>query len=335
MYPRTEAPGRRRSCVSSRASTARAAICVGGTMASLAALRDALPRRLPAEFGYLASAARPFPAAPNGSAVRRAPNLLITGCGRSGTHALASLLRRHGVQAKHEGRGSEATLGWPYAGRALDWRPLWPMSAQPRATDAHEPIFKVHRHPISAVASIANGFTTSGACRNPSERRWDARAWHCASTFVPLPLGGARLGEAPRHAAATTCTLGRRERPARAALLGEVEPARRPLGGARLRCRGRQLRRPCGALVRPLRRAAQLRVPAARPQRPRRQRGGGRPAAAAVAAAATSAPRPRPPEGHAHVGGAARGRRRDGRRRVGAREEYGYGAEPGNRTARS
>ena len=181
-------------------------------MASLAALRDALPRRLPAEFGYLASAARPFPAAPNGSAVRRAPNLLITGCGRSGTHALASLLRRHGVQAKHEGRGSEATLGWPYAGRALDWRPLWPMSAQPRATDAHEPIFKVHRHPISAVASIANGFTTSGACRNPSERRWDARAWHCASTFVPLPLGGARLGEAPRHAAATTCTLGRRER---------------------------------------------------------------------------------------------------------------------------
>ena len=97
-------------------------------MASLAALRDALPRRLPAEFGYLASAARPFPAAPNGSAVRRAPNLLITGCGRSGTHALASLLRRHGVQAKHEGRGSEATLGWPYAGRALDWRPLWPVA---------------------------------------------------------------------------------------------------------------------------------------------------------------------------------------------------------------
>ena len=204
------------------------------------------------------------------------------------------------------------------------------MSAQPRATDAHEPIFKVHRHPISAVASIANGFTTSGACRNPSERRWDARAWHCASTFVPLPLGGARLGEAPRHAAATTCTLGRRERLRLAALLGEVEPARRPLGGARLRRRGRQLRRPCGALVRPLRRAAHCACP---------RRTSAAPSPPTTAAAGGGG------GGGGGGGDRVRARRGHGRRKAtltssrevdaemaavawDAREEYGYGAEP-------
>ena len=97
------------------------------------------------------------------------------------------------MQAKHEGRGSEATLGWPYAGRALDRRPLWPMSAQPRATDAHEPIFKVHRHPISAVASIANGHDV-GRVPQPVERRWDARV-ALRQHLVPPPLGGARLAK--------------------------------------------------------------------------------------------------------------------------------------------
>ena len=60
------------------------------------------------------------------------------------------------------------------------------MSNQPHGSDLHDPIFKVHRHPLKAIKSIANGLTSSGACRNPSERRWDARAWRCATRFVPL-----------------------------------------------------------------------------------------------------------------------------------------------------
>ena len=80
------------------------------------------------------------------------------------------------------------------------------MSNQPHGGDAHDPIFKVHRHPLAAIKSIANGLTSSGACHNPSERRWDARAWNCATRFVPLPV--------PRPAidAQQTCAIDRPSR---------------------------------------------------------------------------------------------------------------------------
>ena len=138
----------------------------------------------------------------------RAPTLLINGCGRSGTHALGIMLRRNGVSALHEGRGHDGTVGWPYVGH-LDgnWKEYWPMSNQPIGNvDVYEPIFKVHRHPLTAVRSIAAGLTSSGGCRNGSERRWDARAWNCATRFVPLPI--------PRPAidSQTTCALGRDSR---------------------------------------------------------------------------------------------------------------------------
>ena len=148
---------------------------------------------------FLDATARPFVSGPSAT-------LLVNGCGRSGTHALTALLRRAGIHALHEGRGREATVGWPYVGRTPDWRDLWPMSRQPRTTDAHDPIFKVHRHPLAAVGAIAAGLTASGACRGASERRWDARAWRCASRFVPLPITTADI------ASQRTCELGRRGR---------------------------------------------------------------------------------------------------------------------------
>ncbi len=80
------------------------------------------------------------------------------------------------------------------------------MSNQPHGDDAHDPIFKVHRHPLSAIGSIAAGLTSSGACRNPSERRWDARAWTCATRFVTLPVSRESI------AAQTTCGLSRESR---------------------------------------------------------------------------------------------------------------------------
>ena len=156
-------------------------------------LRDLLPW----EAGFL-DAPRPF--APSASAGKRrgrtaSPTLLVNGCGRSGTHALVMLLRRAGISALHEGRGREATVGWPYAGHLNgNWKEYWPMSNQPHGgNDVHDPIFKVHRHPLTAIGSIAPGLTSSGGCRNPSERRWDARAWHCASHFVPLPVAQAAI----------------------------------------------------------------------------------------------------------------------------------------------
>jgi len=152
---------------------------------------------LPWEAGFL-EAPRPF--APSASAGKRrgrtaSPTLLVNGCGRSGTHALVMLLRRAGISALHEGHGREATVGWPYAGHLNgNWKEYWPMSNQPHGgNDVHDPIFKVHRHPLTAIGSIAPGLTSSGGCRNPSERRWDARAWHCASHFVPLPVAQAAI----------------------------------------------------------------------------------------------------------------------------------------------
>ena len=116
---------------------------------------------------------------------------------------MTALLRRNGISALHEGHGREATIGWPYIGqRTGSWNELWPMSNQPRGTDRHDPIFKVHRHPLTAISSIAAGLTSSGACRNPSERRWDARAWRCATAFVPLPISAESI------ASQTTCAIG-------------------------------------------------------------------------------------------------------------------------------
>ena len=158
---------------------------------------------------FLDDAPRPFAEAKPSSrrVVRATPTLLINGCGRSGTHAMVGMLRRQGISALHEGHGREATVGWPYVGR-LDgsWREYWPMSNQPHGGDAHDPIFKVHRHPLKAVRSVAAGLTSSGACRNPSERRWDARAWRCATRFIPLPVAR------PAIEAQETCKMGREAR---------------------------------------------------------------------------------------------------------------------------
>jgi len=155
---------------------------------------------------FLDASQRPFPAQPSAG---RSTNVLINGCGRSGTHAITSLLKRNGVLAQHEGRGKDnITVGWPYIGRFHNWKLIWPMRFQPQPDDAHDLIFKVHRHPLSTVNSIANGFTTSGKCRmnNPSETRWESRAWNCASKFVPLPITPTAIAEQ------TTCAFNRRQR---------------------------------------------------------------------------------------------------------------------------
>ncbi|KAL3901530.1 MAG: hypothetical protein SGPRY_012264 [Prymnesium sp.] len=169
----------------------------------MAAPLEAFAALSPREAARLQGCARPFEstsppvggrrASPRPSAPAR---LLVNGCGRSGTHAMTALLRRNGIRAVHEGRGGEATVGWPYAGRLQgSWYDLWPMSNQPSSSDAHDPIFKVHRHPLMAISSIAAGLTSSGKCRNPSERRWDARAWRCATAFVDLPVSPALIAD--------------------------------------------------------------------------------------------------------------------------------------------
>ena len=166
-----------------------------------------LLRRL-GEAHFLDASQRPFPERAAGGELGPT-SVLINGCGRSGTHAIVALLRRHGILAQHEGRGRDnITIGWPYIGRSPDWNRIWPMRFQPEGEDAHSAIFKVHRHPLSTVHSIANGFTTSGFCRmsNPSERRWESRAWNCATKFVPLPVTPTAIAER------TTCKLNRRQR---------------------------------------------------------------------------------------------------------------------------
>ena len=201
----------RRHCLAPAASSMshHAAAVVFGTPPSVTSPAMLALRADSADGAPYLNGTRPFSdrGSRPGYRARATTTLLVNGCGRSGTHALTALLRRHGVLALHEGHGKEATVGWPYVGR-LDgsWHEFWPMSNQPHGGDAHDPIFKVHRHPLSAIKSIAGGFTSSGACRNPSERRWDARAWHAATRFVPLPIGRAAID------AQETCAIGRAER---------------------------------------------------------------------------------------------------------------------------
>ena len=65
--------------------------------------------------------------------------LLITGCGRAGTHYVAQQLLGNGVQAPHESLGAEGAVSWMYAPLAAGRRvgPIPYESAADRAARRH------------------------------------------------------------------------------------------------------------------------------------------------------------------------------------------------------
>eukprot|EP00966_Prymnesium_polylepis_P263213 6079746-Prymnesium_polylepis.3 len=142
-----------------------------------------LRRLAPQDVAALEASERPFPVAAGDSGSR----LLVTGCGHSGTHAVFSALRNHGIDASHEGIGRQATVGWMYAaaGAHRNATDLWTFRNTALLLRAgHDPIIKIHRDPLFVVTSIARGFTENGRCQ---QGPYDMLSWALAARFVSLP----------------------------------------------------------------------------------------------------------------------------------------------------
>ena len=115
--------------------------------------------------------------------------LLVTGCGRSGTHEVASQLKAAGMDVIHEQPlprdSATALVSWP-AAAALRSLAFWGLRP------CYAPVLKIHRAPLAAISSLANGFAGSGSaggCEPHSEtERWDAVSWRLASRYIRMPL---------------------------------------------------------------------------------------------------------------------------------------------------
>jgi hypothetical protein len=104
--------------------------------------------------------------------------VLVTGCGRSGTKYAAFVLRRLGLDVPHERLGRDGTASWPMAVHARV-RPWGPGGAPP----FHE-VFHQVRHPLPTIAS---------ACTFKPE------SWRFVAEHVPCPLDAPPLLRAARY----------------------------------------------------------------------------------------------------------------------------------------
>ena len=144
-----------------------------------------------------------------------AARLLITGCGRSGTHAVAGMLNTAGIPALHEAGNlgpTQVLVSWPataYVHSAVYWRV---------GCGCFEPVIKVHREPLAAISSLANSFSSEFSClgvRDQSDENVryvtelsDALSWSFANQFVALPFENKTKGFQQPY----TCELSRSER---------------------------------------------------------------------------------------------------------------------------
>jgi len=111
-----------------------------------------------------------------------ASRLLITGCGRSGTHSIARMLGRAGLRIGHEffGDASEGHVSWFSTG-------LMRSVAFHSRTRCHCAILKTHRAPLHAIDSIVQGFNGLGSCSSDLLVEHDSASWRFAAQYVTLP----------------------------------------------------------------------------------------------------------------------------------------------------
>jgi hypothetical protein len=137
--------------------------------------------------------------------------LLIVGAGRSGTHSVWRMLHNVSIKSGHEAlhKGESATVGWPFAARceptiqSCGWYfPKMGGGRHPRAlNDSYALIFKIHRDPLDAIASLERGFIKQAHC---TRSRADTFSWRFAGKFIHLPY---RLKTTDR-----TCSWSRERR---------------------------------------------------------------------------------------------------------------------------
>lgn len=117
--------------------------------------------------------------------------LLVTGCGRSGTHWFAECLRRAGVPTTHE-----HAFGQTLDGTQREWtcEAAWPAAAYLPIADAE--VVHLVRHPLATIASrVARG---TFAEVPPSEEQARLGKW-AAEKCPMIRLGNTELERAALH----------------------------------------------------------------------------------------------------------------------------------------
>jgi hypothetical protein len=116
--------------------------------------------------------------------------LLVTGCGRSGTHFVASLFETNGFNVTHERIGAHGSVSWVYAPPATEAAAAdekWFSSSadvvlQRQPSFSFFPIVHLTRHPLPLLASLLTCFCGCGSLRCG---RWaDTPSWRYAAHFV-------------------------------------------------------------------------------------------------------------------------------------------------------
>lgn len=112
--------------------------------------------------------------------------LLLTGCGRSGTHFLADMLQHNGYNVTHERIGPQGSVSWVFAAppspdsmadesRLVSAEDVWRRS---QANFTFYPIVHLTRHPVPLITSLTTCFCGCGSIKCG---RWaDTPSWHFA-----------------------------------------------------------------------------------------------------------------------------------------------------------
>lgn len=138
---------------------------------------------------------------------------LVTGAGRSGSHAIARWLTSVGVPAWHEGAGEGAvSVSWYYAAtlqNASAWAELVKHPLINHCTREHPPkpcnamvsfskVVHVVRDPLESISSLASCFCASGNLSLVHGRSWDSMAFKFAEKYVGW-LGLSRVERAATY----------------------------------------------------------------------------------------------------------------------------------------
>jgi hypothetical protein len=117
---------------------------------------------------------------------------LITGCGRSGTKYITFLLRRLGLDVRHERMGEDGIASW-YMTADTDHSPFGPA----RRAASFEHIYQQVRHPLPVIASAATfkPHTWQFICEHTPIRMEEPLPVRCAKYWYYWNLEAEKIAE--------------------------------------------------------------------------------------------------------------------------------------------
>ncbi len=126
---------------------------------------------------------------------------LVTGCGRSGTHAAAAALNELGLKAVHEQYQEDAiVVSWLYGADLPPTALIIPdresgsypfESAVSRANrlrtlERFSPVVQLVRHPLEVISSTRRCFCAAGNRTTPRQVAADANSWRVVEHFLDI-----------------------------------------------------------------------------------------------------------------------------------------------------